>query len=723
MIHTSKPKPTLKSRVLYFIAMLVIFSSCADRDDLAVNPLLQKWDTPYGVPPFDLIHARHFEPAILHLVDELEKEVERIVGQEEAATFENTVLPLERSKNKLGKIEVLLMNLTGVNASDELQEVQKVVIPKQAYAKNIVQLNSDLFDRIQSLWNRRDILHLSGEDQKLLEHYYLDFTRNGVLLNNSQKERLKVINEEISKLSFQFNNNVLAERNAYQLIIDKEEDLSGLPDDLIKVAKTKSENQDLKDSWVFTLEEPIYYPFMEYASNRARRKELYEARSNIGNNGNEYDNNINIRQIVDLRREKAQLLGYPTHAHFKQEPNMLKNPEAVQTFLIELWNSTFNKVNERLQDFDSLMKMDGIDDSPKLFDLPYYRKKLENQQIEFDENEVRPYFSMENLNKGMFEVANKLYGLEFELVKDIPIYHEEVQAYEVKEETGKVLGIIYMDLYPRPSKQGGYWMTAYNLPNLDPDDEESLPITVLTGNFPSPTSDSPSLLSLYESRILFHEFGHVLHGLITETKHVSLNFHKVATDFLELPSTIMENWAMQPEVVVAMGSHHRSGEPIPKKIVDKIIEYDKFTNESFIMNLIFPSLLDLEYHSIKETTEDLDEIPNRVRKKLGLENRDFPINDKVTSFLHIFAGRYDAAFYSYLWSKVLEADAFEAFQEKGDIFDREVAESFRRELLAKGASADPMEMFINFRGREPSIDVLARRMGWLEDKETEIRKP
>ncbi|WP_114752483.1 M3 family metallopeptidase [Pleomorphovibrio marinus] len=707
----------MKNLACYLFALLTLFSSCSKEEDLSDNPLLQPWDTPYGVPPFDRIHTRHFEPAILHLIEEVEKEVERITGQDEEPTFENTIEPMEKVKVNQFRVQFLLSNLNAVNTNDSLQQIARNLAPTMSLAEDELKMNQLLFQRIDRIWEKRD--ELDAERKKLVEMYYLDSKRNGIFLDESDKEKVKKINMEISELKSRFGENIMAERNAYKLVIDRKEDLSGLASDMIETAKKTAEEYGLEGKWVFTLIEPSYYPFLEYADNRELRKELNNAFNSLGRNGDEYDNRDIILQLIELRRKKSQILNYPNHAHYRQEPYMLKNPEAVKDYISKLMNPILTQANQEVLEIERKMLDEGIQDFPKSYDIDYYLKKLQNSNLNYDENQVKSYFPLDNVIDGMFLVANRIYGLEFELENDIPRYHDEIKSYLVREESGEVLGVIYMDFHPRSSKNPGAWVALYNLPN---NADENVPVVSLVCNFPRPSENHPSLLTPFEVRILFHEFGHVLHGLFSEVGFLNLNYHRVSWDFIELPSQIMENWARHPVVLKEIGKHHETGEQIDEGLIEKILMNEKaYNGYSLAYYFLLPTLLDLELHTIREVFEgDISNFSERVKKKFGDKFSDLPFPDRITQFSHIVFN-HDAGYYSYLWSQALDADAFEAFLEKGDIFDRELAESFRREILAKGASADPMEMFVNFRGREPNTDALARRMGWLVEEKTEIQ--
>lgn len=691
----------------------IIFMSC-HRENKAEsigkdNPLLAVYDTPYEVPPFHLIKNEHFKPAILEAIQIQQNEIDAIANSNSMPSFYNTIAALENSGNLLKRITTVFFNLNTANTNDTLQALAQEIAPELAKHNDNIYLNEKLFARVKTIWETQIELKLNAEEAKLLENKYKAFLRNGAGLTAEKKERLRKINEELSVLSLKFGDNVLAENNAYELVIDDKEDLAGLPQQVIAAAAEDAAAKDKKGKWVFTLHNSSVMPFLQYAKNRELRKSIWEAYQRRGNNGNELDNRINVVQISNLRSERARLLGYKNHAEYVLEERMAKTPENVYELLDKLWKPALAKARAEEADIKKLMAADGINDDVQPYDWRYYTEKIRQQRFDLDEQELKPYFSLENVRNGIFEVTGKLYGLQYKELKDVPKYHKDVTVWEVTNEKGEHIGILYMDFFPRASKKGGAWMTSYRKQKND-GEKRIAPIISIVCNFSKPTGDAPALLTFDETTTFFHEFGHALHGLLSNVTYESLSGTSVYTDFVELPSQIMENWAAEPEVLKMYAKHYKTGEVIPDVLIEKLQQAATFDQGFATVEYLAASYLDLNYHTLTEPlSQNVVPLEKESMEKIGLINSIIP-RYRSTYFNHIFNGGYSAGYYSYIWSGVLDTDAFEAFKNTS-LFDEDTARSFRMNILERGGTADPMILYKQFRGAEPSIEPLLRKRG------------
>lgn len=683
-------------------------------DVVSQNPFFSTYTTPFGVPPFAQIKNEHFEPAFTEGMKQQATEIAAIITQKTTPTFVNTILALENSGDLLDRVGTVFFNFSSANTNDELQKIAQALSPKLSKHRDDIQLNVELFNRVKAVYDQRSSLKLTPEQQMLLEKTYKGFVRSGAALTTDKQERLRKINAEASLLTLKFGQNLLGENNTYTLVIDKQEDLSGLPASLIASAADDAKKRKLDGKWVFTLQNPSIMPFLQYADNRTLREKIFKAYLERGNHNDERDNKVIMSKIVTLRAEKAALLGYENHAAYVLEESMAKTPTKVNELLNQLWTATVPVTKQEAIELQTLMDKEGKNEKLEGWDWRYYAEKLRKQKYDLDEEELRPYFSLDNVRKGIFTLCQKLYGLKFELRTDIPVYHEDASAYEVKEANGQHVGVMYMDFHPRASKRGGAWMTSYREQEME-NGKRIAPVVSIVCNFSRPAGNAPALLSLDETRTFFHEFGHALHGLLSNVNYGSLAGTSVPRDFVELPSQIMENWSTEPEMLKLYAKHYQTGAIIPDALIEKMKKSSLF-NQGFITSeYLAASLLDMSYHTLKpgQTPTDVLAFEKASMDKIGLITQ-IPPRYRTTYFQHIFAGGYSAGYYSYIWSAVLDADAFEVFKQKG-LFDQKSAQSFRKNVLEKGGTDEPMKLYLNFRGAEPDIKPLLRRRGLLKE--------
>ncbi|RAJ95722.1 peptidyl-dipeptidase Dcp [Larkinella arboricola] len=698
--------------------MFLTAFAAANGQPTANNPFFSAYTTPFGVPDFEKIKPEHYEPAFDEGIKQQAAEIAKITGQTQAPTFANTIEALEASGDLLSRVSTVFFNLNNANTSEALQKIAQSVAPKLAKNGDDISLNPALFKRVKAVYDQRNKLKLTGEQQRLLEKTYKSFVRGGAALTPEKQDRLRKINEELSVLTLKFGQNLLAENNAYTLVIDKPEDLSGLPAALVSAAADEAKKRNLADGptgrkWVFTLQNPSIMPFLEYADNRALREQIFKAYLERGNHNDERDNKEIMARMVKLRAEKAQLLGYENHAAYILEESMAQTPAKVSELLNQLWAATVPVTKQEAAELQALMDKDGKNETLESWDWRYYAEKLRKEKYALNAEELKPYFSLDNVRNGIFMLTNRLYGLRFELRKDLPVYHEEVLAYEVKEADGRHVGIFYMDFHPRASKRGGAWMTSFRRQEVQ-NGKKITPVVSIVCNFSRPAGDAPALLSLDETRTFFHEFGHALHGLLSNVTYGSLSGTSVPRDFVELPSQIMENWSEEAQMLKLYAKHYKTGEVIPDALIDKINKSSLFNQGFATTEYLAASLLDMDYHTLKpdQTPTDVLAFEKQSMDKIGLIPQ-IPPRYRSTYFQHIFAGGYSAGYYSYIWSAVLDADAFEVFKQKG-LFDPKSAQSFRKNVLERGGTDEPMTLYKNFRGAEPDIKPLLRRRGLIK---------
>lgn len=675
------------------------------------NPLLKTFNTPHQTAPFPDIEPGHFMPAFKEAMEQGRLEIAAITDNKEEPSFENTVEALENSGKLLGRISNILFNLNSAETSDTILAIAREVSPLLSEYGNDIWLNEQLFERVKTVYEKKDELSLNPEQLMLLNNAYKGFVRQGALLSGEAKARYREITSELSKLSVEFGENVLAETNSYRLHITNEENLAGLPDH-VKEAAAMLAKQENKKGWLFSLQAPSFLGFMKYADNRALREELFIAYSSRGNRNNDKDNKKNILRMAELRLEKAKLLGYESHAAYVLEERMAQTPEKVITFLEELLEKSLPFARQDVDEVAEFAKQQGLNEPLQRWDFSYYSEKLKNQRFDLTDEMVKPYFELGRVIDGVFNLANKLFGITFEPNNDIPVYHPDVKAYEVFDRDGSFLSVLYLDFHPRSSKQGGAWMTNYKEQFMD-QGADSRPHVSLVCNFTAPTESKPSLLTYNEVTTFLHEFGHGLHGMLSNVTYESLAGTNVYRDFVELPSQIMENWAREKEWLQQVAVHYQTGEPIPADLVDKIIAAGRFQSGYLTVRQLSFGFNDMAWHNLSTfVPTDVNEFERTAMAKTEL----FPAVEGTcmsTAFSHIFNGGYAAGYYGYKWAEVLDADAFALFKEKG-IFDTATAENFRSQVLSKGGTEHPMKLYVNFRGHEPSINALLERSGLVK---------
>jgi len=674
------------------------------------NPLLQEFKTPFGVPPFTEIQEAHYLPAITEGIRLHEQEIATIINNPAMPTFANTIDALELSGQVLTRVTNVFDNMSSALTNAELQKIAKDAAPLRSRHNDDILLNEKLFKRIQQVYAEQDKYNLTPEQKTVLEQYHRDFIRGGANLDAAQKEQLRKINQELSVLTLKFGDHVLQETNDYTLLISNHADLQGLPAAVVAEAAAEAKARGHEGQWVFTLQNPSIIPFLQYAENRSLREQIFTAYIHRGDNNNEFDNKKILSRIAALRVAKANLLGFPTHAHFVLDDNMAQKPENVYALLEKLWAPAKARARQEVADMQALVDQEegGFEIQP--WDWWYYAEKVKKAKFDLDEEALRPYFQLENVRNGAYSVAEKLWGITFTELKNMPVYHPDVRVLEVKEADGTHIGILYVDYFPRASKRGGAWMSEYR--GQSRLGQISAPVIVNCGNFSKPTADQPALLSVDEVQTLFHEFGHALHGLLSDCTYPKIAGTNVARDFVELPSQIMENWALAPEVLKGYAKHYKTGEPIPDELIAKIVNAGHFNQGFATVEYLAASFLDMDWHTLK-TTEEQDAITfeNQSLDRIGLIP-EIISRYRSPYFRHIFAGGYSAGYYSYIWAEVLDADAFQAFKETS-LFDAKTAAAFRNNILSKGGSEKPMELYKKFRGREPGIEPLLKKRGLL----------
>ena len=701
------------------IGNLLTIEAQEKKENTTMNPFFQVYDTPYNVPPFDKIKNEHFKPAILEGIKKHEGEINAIANASAAPTFDNTILAMENAGELLSNVNVVFSNLNSANTNKEIQNIAKETAPNLSAHRDNIYLNEKLFARVKALWDKKETLGLNLEQAKILDNSYKDFVRSGANLSDSDKAILRKINGELSLTSLKYGQNILAETNKYELVIESKKDLAGLPQGLIDAAAADAKAKGKEGKWVFTLSNSSVMPFLQYSSNRELRKQIWNAYQTKGNHDDELDNKKNAIDMANLRGQKARLLGFKSHSNYVLEESMAKTPENVNKLLNDLWKPALEIAKTEASDIQKMMAKDGIKGAVQPYDWRYYTEKIRKERFDLDEEELKPYFSLENVRKGVFQVTEKLYGIQFKELNNVPKYHPDATVWEVTEADGSPIGIIYMDFHPRDSKRGGAWMTSYRTQKTV-DGKRLAPVISIVCNFTKPSGDTPALLTFDEVSTFFHEFGHALHGLLSNVTYRSLAGTSVPRDFVELPSQIMENWAAEPEVLKMYAKHYKTGEVIPDALVNKLKKAGTFDQGFATTEYLAASLLDLAYHSqTKDITVDANTFEKAAMTKIGLIESIIP-RYRSTYFSHIFSGGYSSGYYSYIWSGVLDTDAFEVFKTT-TLFNPEKAKSFRENVLEKGGTEDPMVLYKRFRGAEPSIEPLLRKRG-LDKKEEPLKK-
>ena len=672
------------------------------------NILRMAFDTPFQTAPFELIKEENYLPTFKALIEEGKKEIASIIENTATPDFYNTVVSLEKAGADLGIVSHIFFNLNHAETNEQIQSIAGEVSPLLTGYSNDIWLNADLFEKVRAVYEQHDRRELSKEQIRLLEETYKSFVRKGALLKGEAKERYRQITVELSKLTLQFGENLLAETNRFQLHVSDEDKLKGLPAGVMSAAANLAESEG-KQGWIFTLQFPSYMPFMKYAENRDLRRQMYMAYAMRCNNGDQFDNKDMIKKIVSLRAEKADLLGYDTHAHFVLEEHMALNPDKVNQFLQQLLEASLRVAKNDVEDVEAFARKNGLEGKLLRWDYPYYSERLKAVCYGLDDEATRPYFSLNKVEEGVFGLATKLYGITFKENKNISKYHEEVKVYEVFDADGSFLSVFYVDYHPRATKQGGAWMTSFRDQHKDGKDDVRPHISIVC-NFTRAGDNKPSLLTFTEVQTFLHEFGHALHGMFSKVTYESLAGTNVYRDFVELPSQIMENWATRKEWLKDVGLHYETGEVIPDEMIRKIIDSENYQSGYATVRQLSFGIIDMAWHSLSSAFEG--DVPAFERQAMAAVELFPPVEGRAfsTGFAHIFDGGYAAGYYGYKWAEVLDADAFDAFKENG-IFDKKTAAEFRTEILEKGGTSHPMELYKNFRGQEPTIEPLLKRAG------------
>ena len=692
--------------LIFAAAMSCMVCACGQQAADTDNPFLTEFQTPYGTPDFDRIKVEHYEPAFLKGIEQQNQEIKAIVENAEAPTFENTIVALDNSGEILARVSGVFFALTEADTNDELMALEAKIAPMLSEHSDNIFLNQDLYKRVASVHAQEEAgkIKLTTEQHYLLDKYYKEFIRSGAGLDAQKQERLREINKQLSTLTIEFGNHVLADNNDYLLVVDKKEDLAGLPEAVIEGAAHEAKAHGKDGKWVFTLQESSRTPLLQYAQNRELRKNIYQAYTSLGNRGNANDNKDVLKQVLALRLEKAQLMGFSNYAEYQLSDNMAKTPQNALDLLYGLWKYSIKNAEAEAAELQKIMDREGKGEKLEAWDWWYYAEKLRQEKYSLNEDEIKPYFSQEDVFNGLCMVVNKLYGITLTSCDSISVYNKDVKTYIVKDADGSLLGVFYSDYMPRASKRSGAWMS-----NFREEQEGVRPLIYNVASFTKPAGDIPSLLTIDEARTMFHEFGHALHGLLTQCKYKGVSGTSVARDFVELPSQIMEHWAVAPEVLKMYAKHYKTREAIPDSLIAKIENQALFNQGFMTTELLAAAILDMEMHCLT-TMEGFDvlQFEKQLMDKIGLIPQIAP-RYRSTYFNHIMGG-YAAGYYCYLWAERLDTDAFEAFKEHG-LFDPVTATSFRKNILEKGGSDDPMKLYVTFRGAEPSIEPLLEARG------------
>lgn len=699
-------------KTLVIAGMALSLMACSGNKEKsadAVNPFFTEYATPFGVPTFDEIKLEHYKPAFLKGMEEQAKEIDAIINARSMPDFENTIVALDQSGQLLRRVSAVFYGLNSANTSDEMQALSKELSPLLSKHSDDISLNPRLFERVKQVYDNKEKFNLDKEQTKLLEETYQDFVRGGANLDSAKQAKLRQLNSEIAMLQLTFGQNMLKETNAFQLVIDKKEDLAGLPENLIANAAAAAKAAGMEGKWLFTLHNPSVMPFLQYADNRALREKIFKGYINRGNNNNDADNKEVVKTLLQKRLEKAQLMGYEDYASFVLEDRMAKTSASVYNLLDEVWTPALKQAKAELADIQNEIKKEGNSFEAEGWDWRYYFEKAKKAKFNLDENQIRPYLPLDQVREGAFYVANKLYGITFTQLKDMPLPHPDALCFECKDKDGTHLGVLYMDFFPRASKRGGAWCGSYRSQTYA-DGKRQGPVVTIVCNFTQPAAGEPALLSADEAATLFHEFGHGLHNLFKDVHYYGVS--GVPRDFVELPSQIMEHWVFEPEVLKVYAKHYKTGEVIPAELIEKLDKSGKYGQGFATTEYLAASLLDMDYHVLKEIPADFDVMAfeQQTLGKRGLL-KQIPSRYRTTYFNHTMGGGYTAGYYSYIWAEVLDADAFQAFKETGDIFNQDLAQKFRTYILTPGGIDDAMDMYKNFRGKEPGTDALLKNRG------------
>ena len=698
------------------IALSVItLASCTSKPEQkteaeAPTPFLSEYTTPFQVPPFDQIKNEHYMPAFEAGMAEQQAEIDAIVNNPETPTFENTILPFDKSGQILDRVSNVFFNLNECLTNDEMIAIAEEVLPMLSKHSDTIMMNPKLFERIDYVYQHRDEMDLDDQQIRVVEKYHQDFIRSGAGLPANKQEELSKINEQLSTLSLQFGNNLLKENSNYKLVIEDEKDLAGLPQTSIDAAAEQAKNDSLEGKWVFTLSKPSLIPFLQFADNRDLREQMYKAYYNRGDNNNKYDNKKLINEMVNLRLKKAQLFGFDNYADYVLDVNMAKDSKTVDKFLIDIFNPAQQLAKKELAEMQAIADKEGANIKLEGWDWWYYAEKLRKAKYDFDENYIKPYLTVDNVRNGMFTAANKLYGITFTQNTNLPIYYPGVETYEVKEANGDFLGILYLDYYPRESKSGGAWCTSFRESGHDIKGNKIYPVVSLVMNFTPASGDTPALLTWDETETMWHEFGHSLHAFFSDGLY-DRTCGNVPHDYVEMPSQIMENWVAEPEVIRMYAKHYQTGEVMPDSLINKIENSALFNQGFMTTELIAASILDMKYHELTEPQDlDVDAFEKEQMDAINLMPEILP-RYRSTNFSHIFSGGYSAGYYAYTWAEVLDKDAFNYFKSSGDLFNPELAASFRLNCLQECGNDEGMVQYRKFRGQDPDYEPYLKARG------------
>ena len=714
----------MTKKIINMIALSVItLASCTSKPEQKTeatgpNPFLTEYTTPFQVPPFDQIKIEHYMPAFEAGIKEQQAEIEAIANNSEAPTFQNTILPFDKSGETLDRVSNVFFNLNECLTNDEMIAIAEQVLPMLSKHGDAIMMNPKLFERIDYVYQHRNEMGLDDQQIRVVEKYHQDFVRNGAALPADKQAELSQINEQLSTLSLQFGNNLLKENANFKLVIDKEENLAGLPQTSIDAAAEQAKADGMEGKWVFTLSKPSLIPFLQFAENRRLREKMYNAYYNRGDNNNEYDNKAIIKQMLELRLKKAQLFGYENFADYVLAVNMAQDSKTVDKFLINIFNPAQQLAKKELAEMQEISDKECENEENEAieiqgFDWWYYAEKLRKAKYDFDENYIKPYLTVDNVRNGMFMAANKLYGITFTQNTNLPIYYPGVETYEVKEANGDFLGILYLDYYPRESKSGGAWCTSFRESGHDINGKKIYPVVSLVMNFTPASGDTPALLTWDETETMWHEFGHSLHAFFSDGLY-SRTCGNVPHDYVEMPSQIMENWVAEPEVIRMYAKHYKTGEPMPDSLITKIENSALFNQGFMTTELIAASILDMKYHEITSIDEikalDVDAFEKQQMDAIGLMREILP-RYRSTNFAHIFNGGYSAGYYAYTWAEVLDKDAFNYFKSSGNLFNPELAASFRKNCLQECGNDEGMVQYRKFRGQDPDYEPYLKARG------------
>lgn len=692
------------------LACVVTATSCTDKSVKQENPFFTQWDTPFETPPFDKIKLEHYMPAFDSAMVAEKAEIDSIINNPEAPTFDNTILAMDRSGALLSKVSEVFYGITATDMTPELEELQGQVSEKLTAHSSDISLNAKLFERVKAVYNNMD--GLDDQQKRLTEKRYKSFERSGANLDEQEKQTLRGLDQQLSRLELNFGKNLRLDNGKFLLVIDSQEQLTGLSESIVAAAAAEAKSRQMGGKWVFTLDKSSMIPFLQYSDQRALREQLYKGYLERCNNNDDNDNKSIIDSIVNLRLQRARLLGFANHADYTLDRVMAKEPEAVYALLSELWKPALKRAAAEKDEMSQIMKADGVEGEIESWDWWYYAEKLRKAKYALNEEQLRPYFTLDNVRQGLFDLTTKLYGLTYrEITNEVPKYNPENRVFEVLDQDSSHLGVVYFDFHPRAGKRVGAWCGGFREQSYGVDGKMVTPIVSIVCNFTKAIGDDPALLNLDEVETLFHEYGHGLHSLFKNVKYKGLN--DVERDFVELPSQIMENWAFEPQVMKTYAKHYKTGEVIPQELIEKIQKSALFNQGFATVEYLGASLLDMDYSTVVE--QGKIDVPSF--EKVSLERygsmKEIAPRYRSTYFQHIFSGGYSSGYYSYIWAEVLDSDAFDAFVQSGDVFNRELAQRFREELLSKGGTADGATLYQNFRHQAPSKEPLMKRRGLI----------